>query len=81
MTLTSQVICPSRVDGEGRGGAHGGRVVPIYCQHGEVVLGNQTDRMPLAVVKARAWGKRDKRVSSKVASAGEEALPDEQQEI
>lgn len=71
MTLTSQVIRPSRMDGEGRGRARGGGVVPIYRQHGKVVLGDQTDGVPLAVVESRAWrgkeGKtRDERVSENV---------------
>lgn len=54
LTLTSQVICSARVDGEGGGGAHGGRLLSVYCQHGEVLLGDQTDWVPLAVVEARA---------------------------
>lgn len=54
-TLTSQVIGSPRGDGERRGGAHGGCLLAIYRQHGKVLLGNQTYRVPLAVVQGRTW--------------------------
>lgn len=55
-TLTPQVVRPAGVDDEGCGGTHGGRLLSVDRQHGEVLLGDEADGVPLAVVQARACG-------------------------